>query len=122
MGLKEEIQQARADAVALAVRARDVKGIDAVVIDVSGVTVLYHFVVLVTTTSRRHAASLADALLETARDRKLFKIGVEGYEEGSWVLLDLTDVIVHLFLPELREYYGLEDLLADMPRVPLPAE
>jgi ribosome-associated protein len=49
-------------------------------------------------------------------------IAIEGYSEGRWVLMDFGDIVVHVFLDALREYYDLESLWADAPRVKIPSE
>lgn len=122
MAERNEELRAREDAVALAVRARELKATGAVVLEVGGITFLFRTVVILTAMSRRHAQSLAQDLLAEAKRRTMFKLGVEGVEEGNWILLDLADVVVHVFLPELREFYDLETLWADAPRVELPPE
>ncbi|MHC5080039.1 MAG: ribosome silencing factor, partial [Planctomycetota bacterium] len=110
----------REDALALGRKAQDLKGVNPQVLDVSAATVLFHAMVIVSASSRRHAKALAEGLLVEAKTRNMYKLGVEGMDEASWILLDLTDVIVHIFLPEMREYYNLEFLWADAETVPLP--
>ena len=120
MGEAEEVRASREDARAFVCRAREVKGADPVVLDVTRIADVFRFMVLLTATSRRHAQTLCDEILQEARARGVKKLGVEGYAEGTWILLDLNDVIVHVFLPEVREYYGLEDLWADAAVVEVP--
>jgi ribosome-associated protein len=120
MGEAEEVRASREDARAFVRVARDEKGADAVVLDVSRIADLFRFMILLTATSRRHAQALCDEVRREARARGVKKLGVEGYEEGKWILLDLNDVIVHVFLPEVRDYYGLEDLWADAAVVDVP--
>jgi ribosome-associated protein len=93
--------------------AADLKGRDVTVLDTRGVTPLFDFLVLATGTSRRQIHTLAeeiDAALRAAGDRRL---GIEGYEASKWVVQDYGDVVVHLFDPDTRRYYALEDLWAD---------
>jgi ribosome-associated protein len=120
MGEAEEVRASRDDARAFVRRARSVKGDDPVVLDVTRIADFFRFMVLLTATSRRHAQTLCDEILDEAKARSVSKLGVEGYDEGNWILLDLNDVIVHVFLPEIREYYGLEDLWADAAVVDVP--
>ena len=97
--------------------AADNKGRDITVLDMRGVTPLYDFFVLVNGASRRQIHTLAeeiDAAMARAGDRRL---AIEGYEASKWVVQDYGDVLVHVFSPEMREYYGLEDLWADAGRV-----
>jgi ribosome-associated protein len=98
--------------VALENKARDV-----IVLDMRNVTPLYDFFVIATGNSRRQIHTITeevDAALKEAGDGRL---SVEGYEASKWVVQDYGDVIVHVFDPATREYYGLEDLWADAPRV-----
>ena len=97
--------------------AADNKARDVVVLDMRGLTPLYDFFVLATGTSRRQIHTIteeADAALRERGDRRLT---IEGYEASSWVVQDYGDLLVHVFNPQTREYYALEDLWADAPRV-----
>ncbi len=97
--------------------AADNKARDIVVLDMRGITPLYDFFVLVTGTSRRQIHAIAeetDAAMHSQGDTRL---GIEGYEASRWVVQDYGDVVVHVFDPDARSYYGLEDLWADAPRV-----
>ena len=97
--------------------AQDNKARNIVVLDMRGITPLYDFFILATGTSRRQIHTLAeeiDAALHAEGDRRL---GIEGYEASRWVVQDYGDVVVHVFDPDTREYYALEDLWADAKRV-----
>jgi ribosome-associated protein len=97
--------------------AADHKGHDIVVLDMTGITPLYDFFVLANGTSRRQVHTLAeeiDAAMHAQGERRLT---IEGYEASKWVVQDYGDVMVHVFDPATRSYYGLEDLWADAPRV-----
>jgi ribosome-associated protein len=86
-----------------------------VALDVSALTSIADVFVIATGNSDRHTRAIADAIVEEARRRGRPVLGVEGYEDGRWVLIDLGDVIVHLFLAEVREAYDLERLWSDAP-------
>ncbi|MFL5241853.1 MAG: ribosome silencing factor [Gemmataceae bacterium] len=97
--------------------AVDHKGHDIVVLDMTGITPLYDYFVLVNGTSRRQVHTLAeeiDAAMHAEGERRLT---IEGYEASKWVVQDYGDVMVHVFDPATRSYYALEDLWADAPRV-----
>lgn len=88
----------------------DIKGLDIKVLDVRGMTSVMDSMIIATGTSNRHVKSLADNLLEKARQQGIRPLGVEGADEGSWVLVDLGDVVVHLMQPDVRAFYNLEKL------------
>ena len=111
MSAETAMQQARAYAEA----ARDRQGEDVVALDVAGLTSFTDAFVIVTGTSDRHVKAVADAIVERAAQRGQKPLGVEGYEGGEWVLIDLDDVVVHVFRAEKREHYDLERLWADAP-------
>lgn len=97
--------------------AADNNARDVVVLDMRGITPLYDFFVLATGASRRQIHTLSeeiDAALRAEGDRRL---GIEGYESSRWVVQDYGDIVVHVFDPDSREYYALEDLWADAPRL-----
>ncbi len=67
-------------------------------------------VIIASASSPRHAKSLADNILSFSRKEQLEILSTEGYQSGNWVLVDLNDVVVHIFLSESRDMYKLENL------------
>jgi ribosome-associated protein len=97
--------------------AADNKARDIVVLDMRGITPLYDFFVLTTGASRRQIHTLAeeiDAAMAAEGERRL---GIEGYEAAKWVVQDYGDIVVHVFDPDTRSYYGLDDLWTDAKRL-----
>jgi ribosome-associated protein len=94
----------------------DQKGQDMVVLDVHHLTSMTDWMVIVSGRSDRHVKSLADAVLDKGREAGIKPIGVEGKQEGEWVLVDFADVLVHVMLPRVREFYSLEKLWDIGPR------
>jgi ribosome silencing factor RsfS/YbeB/iojap len=88
----------------------DLKAKDIREIDVRGKSSVTDLMVVVSGTSSRHVKSIADEVVKKAKQASLPPIGVEGQREGEWVLVDLGDVIVHVMLPRMREFYDLERL------------
>lgn len=108
-------------ALQIAERLDQKQATDIVVLDVSGPLVIADYFVIATVQSTRQAQALAKELdLEhkALRGRRRRNTGGLESEDSNWVLLDFDDIVVHLFLPEARAYYGLESLWADVPRVP----
>lgn len=93
------------------------KGEDVMVLDVREVTSFADAFVIVTGASDRNVRAIVDAVEEAARGVGVRPLGIEGYAEGRWVLVDLNDVIVHVFAPEARAHYQLERLYADAPEL-----
>ena len=87
----------------------DNKAEDVVVIDLEGKTSIANQMVVASGTSNRHVASIADKLMATLK-KAGFKATIEGEDKADWVLIDAFDVIVHLFRPEVREFYNLEKM------------
>ena len=118
-GSARQAEMALQRAVVAARIAEDNRGRDIVVLDLREMTTLFDYFVVVTGASRRqlHAISeeIDNVLEKTMNDRRL---GIEGYEESRWILLDYGDVVIHLFDAETRSYYALEDLWAHAKRVP----
>ena len=79
-------------------------------LDVRELTDITDFMVIATGTSHRHVNAMADRIREDVRTHQLLPIGVEGQDENDWVLLDYGDVVVHLMMPHIREFYDLEGL------------
>ena len=86
-------------------KARDVREID-----VRGKTSIADLLVIASGTSTRHVKSIADEVVKFVKRAGMLPLGVEGQEEAEWVLVDLGDIIVHVMLPRIREFYGLERL------------
>jgi ribosome-associated protein len=94
-------------------KAKDVREID-----VRGKTSFADFLVIASGTSTRHVKSMADEVVKYAKQAGMMPLGVEGQREAEWVLVDLGDIVVHVMLPRIREFYGLERLWTvgdDMP-------
>ncbi len=88
----------------------DMKGQQIRVLDVRGKTPLADYMVIASGTSNRHVKSLADTVVEKAKESGVRALGVEGQDGQEWVLVDLNDVIVHVMLPAVRDFYNLEKL------------
>ena len=101
-----------ADKLLAAVRAavEEIKAKDVVEIDVRGKTSVADHLVIASGTSTRHVKSIADEVVKFAKNLGAMPLGVEGEREAEWVLVDLGDVIVHVMLPRVREFYALERL------------
>ena len=93
----------------------DMKAVNIKVLDVRKVTDVADCMVLASGNSDRHVRSIADRVVERAKAGGFRPMGVEGQRDGEWVLVDLNDVIVHVMLPRVREFYGLEKLWEDVP-------
>jgi ribosome-associated protein len=97
--------------------AADHKARDILVLDMRGQTPLYDFFVLITGTTRRQIHVLAEELDASMRGLGDQRLSIEGFEASKWCVQDYGDVVIHLFSPEAREYYRLEELWEDAPRV-----
>jgi ribosome-associated protein len=88
----------------------DMKALDVKVLDVRGLTDIADFMVIASGTSDRHVRSVAQRVVERTKEAGFRPHGVEGQQDGEWVLIDLNEMIVHVMLPRVREFYGLEKL------------
>ena len=88
----------------------ELKAKDTVQIDVRGKSSVCDFMVVASGTSTRHVKSVADEVVRFAKQLDVMPLGVEGEREAEWVLVDLGDVVVHVMLPRVREFYALERL------------
>ena len=110
---------ARERARAWAEIARDLKAEDVVALDVAELTSFADAFVIASAGSDRQARAVSDAIVESAKLRGDSVLGIEGYEEGRWILIDGGDVVVHVFVRDAREHYDLDRLWADAPRIEL---
>lgn len=105
-------------AKAAARTAAENRGRDIVILDMREVTPVFDYFVLATGSSRRQLHAMSEEIDHKLEDEMGdHRLGVEGYQDSRWILLDYGDVVVHLFDSEAREYYGLEDLWCDARRV-----
>ena len=88
----------------------DDKAENTVVVDLAGKTAMADYMVVTSGTSKRHVSAMAEHIQRQLRAKGLKSIPVEGLVQCDWVLIDAGDVIVHLFRPEVREFYNLEKL------------
>jgi ribosome silencing factor RsfS/YbeB/iojap len=88
----------------------DMKALEIKVLDVRGLTDVADTMVIASGTSDRHVRSVAQKLVERTKAAGFRPHGVEGQQDSDWVLIDLNEMIVHVMLPRVREFYGLEKL------------
>ena len=80
--------------------------------------VLADYFVVCTGNTEKHVKAISQEItVELKKHHKVACNHIEGYQEGKWILMDFIDVIVHIYLEDMREFYELEDLWADAPRV-----
>jgi ribosome-associated protein len=87
------------------------------IVRVEGALQIADYFVLASGRSARHVKAATDEVMKRLREAGAVRRGLEGYREGKWVLIDFSDVVVHLFVEESRQFYDLEDLWGDCPRL-----
>lgn len=107
----------------IALRAVDAalekKGLEPVLLDISDLASYADYVLVVSGRSDRQVQAISEAIVEASKQLGVRPIGIEGMSDGKWTLVDFGDVIVHVFYHPVREYYDLEGLWSEAPRVPL---
>jgi ribosome-associated protein len=97
--------------------ADDNRAKDILVLDLREATPLVDYFVIATAASRRQSHAIASDIDQEMKRRGEHKIGIEGSEEGRWILIDYGDFVVHVFSGEARTYYALEEIWGDAPRL-----
>ena len=100
----------------------DRKGVDPVALDVSSLTDVTDFMVIVSGTSNRHVKAIVDNVLERTKARGAEVLGVEGKDRSEWVLVDLIDVVLHVMATPARAFYDLERLWGPLRAAPTGGE
>jgi ribosome-associated protein len=104
---------ALANACLVASICEQYRGQETVVLDVSGITALFDYFIITTASNRRQMHSLADEASRALKRRGERAPGREGYDGNSWIVEDFGDVVLHVFTPETRSLYDLENLWGD---------
>ncbi len=97
------------------------KGVKPVILDVSEHLRILDYFVIVSAGNRRQVATLVEEIEAKVKATGRSPLRMEGLDQGEWVLLDYGDVVVHVFLDEIREFYDLERLWSDAPRLDVPS-
>lgn len=114
----DRLQRARQLAIQTARIADEHRGEDIVVLDMTRLTPIVDFFVLVSASTPRRMQTIVDEIDRTLKELGEQRLGIEGYGTSRWILLDYGDIVVHVFSPEARQYYDLDNLWADAPRIP----
>jgi ribosome-associated protein len=122
--IKPELQlnESKARALECARAAIDKKAENLKLLDLSRVSGFTDYFVVCSGMSDRQVQSIADSVEKHLRSQGAKPRAFEGYGDGRWVLMDYGDVVVHIFQDALREYYDIEGLWADAPRIAIPSE
>ena len=106
----------------IAAQAADKKAIDVVELDVRGVVSYTDFFLVCSGNTARQTKAIHDGIYQTLKDeRGVLPRRVEGLREARWILMDYLDVVVHIFTPEARDFYRLEQLWGEVPATARPA-
>ena len=104
-------------AILCAQTAQDHKGKDILVLDLRGLTPIFDFFVIATGSSRRQVHTLTEEIDAAMRGQGEQRLSIQGYDTSRWIAQDYGDIVVHIFDAEARDYYGIEELWADAPRI-----
>ena len=119
LGRTDGSDGSRGDALTAARAAASKQAEDIVILDVHELIVITDYFMICSASSDRHVRTVVDEVERALRDRERKPIRREGETEGKWVLLDYVDLVVHVFAETEREFYDLERLWRDAPRVPV---
>ncbi len=114
---KKSTDPTREIAREVAQACHDQKGGDIVVLDLQKISSFAEYFIIASGTSDRQVRALGEHIEERLKKQGIRPIGVEGYEQGHWVLIDFGSVVAHLFLEEAREHYDLENFWKQAKRV-----
>jgi ribosome-associated protein len=104
----------RIASIAEAFKADDIR-----ILDLRTLTSYTDYFVVCSGRSNRQVQAIADAIHEDLKTDRILPNGIEGHQAGQWILLDYSDVVVHVFHPEAREFYQIEKMWADAPELSL---
>jgi len=99
--------------------AMDLKAEELVALDMRGVSAFTDTFLITSGRSSRHVRSIAESIIQALREADDAALGVEGFNEGRWILIDANEAVIHIFEPETREEFALERLWSDAPQLDL---
>lgn len=118
----QQLDPSKEKALACARATIDKKAENVRILDLTDVSGFTDYFVICSGMSDRQVQSIADSVEHAMASQGHDLLSAEGYADGRWVLMDFGDVVVHVFLDALREYYDIENLWADAPRLKIPSE
>lgn len=93
------------------------KAVNLVILDIKELTSVADYFIICGGRSDRQVQGIASSIEESMKKKGVYPLGIEGFREAKWILLDYNDVIVHVFYEPIREFYDLEGLWVDAPRI-----
>jgi ribosome-associated protein len=111
------VDPSRALAQIIAQAAYDTKATDLAVLDLTKLSAFADYFVIVSGSSDRQVQAISDRIQEALKKAGVRPLGIEGYQQGHWILIDCAGVIAHVFYEEARAFYGLDKLWGDAPQV-----
>lgn len=97
------------------------QGENVIIMNVTGISSVTDMTIVVSARGVKHAKALSEHLLDKAAEETIEFLSMEGQQTGEWILVDLNDVLVHIFIEDLREFYNIEGMWAEAPRIEVPA-
>ena len=98
------------------------QGENLTILDVAEISPVTDMTIVASARGVKHAKALAENILDRAAEENIEFLSMEGQKTGEWILVDLNDVLVHVFLDELREFYNIEGMWSEAPRVEFCAD
>jgi len=98
------------------------KAFDLIILDIKEISSFADYFILCSGNSNRQVQAIASSIEHDLKKKEIYPLGIEGFNEGKWILLDYDDIIIHIFYHPIREFYELERLWADAPRIELEDE
>ena len=98
------------------------KAFDVTALDIREVSSFADYFIICSGNSNRQVQAIASSIEHDLKKKGIYPLGIEGFNEGKWILLDYDDIIIHVFYQQVREFYELERLWVDAPKVEIDAK
>ena len=93
------------------------KASDLIILEIKGLSSIADYFIICSGKSDRQVQGIAHSIEESLKKEGIYPLGIEGFSEAKWILLDYNDVVIHVFFDPVREFYDLEGLWSDAPRI-----